>query len=208
MLTVENASQVFFGGADDDLDGLPLADLGRVEQILTEGAVNIGSVTIISGGITFNGGPGAADLTVLSTTNDNVRLNGPVTLNSSLRIDTSSGIGDILFTNDSPVDSQTGEFNDLTLNSGTGIVSFNEDLGSAQRLGMLTVENASQVFFGGADDDLDGLPLADLGRVEQILTEGAVRSEERRVGKECRSCWSQPHEEEKTRLSNTNENVR
>ena len=47
----------------------------------------------------------------------------------------------------------------------------------------------SEVLLGGASIDVHGVPLTD----EAIATAKSSRSEERRVGKECRSRWSPYH---------------
>src|SRR4029078_844324 len=104
-------------------------------------------------GIIFNG---ASSLLTVTTNNANVRLNGEVTLNSNLKIDTGLGAGDITFTTanagSGKVDSQTGEHNDLTLDAGTGSIFFNGNIGENQSLGSLIVDAAAGgVTFGGAD---------------------------------------------------------
>jgi len=85
----------------------------------------------------------AIDLLTVSTTSDQVRLNGPVMLNSAVRIDTdptadtATGGGQILFTVFATIDSQaTGvpaatEANALTLQAGISNVSFNGNIGAA-----------------------------------------------------------------------------
>src|SRR4029079_13193363 len=78
----------------------------------------------------------------------------------------------ITFTNDAPIDSQLGEFHNLTLNAGSGAMRFNEDLGAKQRLNLLTIENASQVIFGQADSETAGAGTT--GPVNQINTGGAI----------------------------------
>jgi len=67
----------------------------------------------------------------ITTTNDDVRLNGAVTLNSDLTIDTGTGAGNITFTNSATIDSQGSEHNDLLLKAGTGSVFFNANIGAA-----------------------------------------------------------------------------
>mgnify|MGYP003340698590 CR=1 FL=1 len=60
--------------------------------------------------------------------------------------------GDIVFTNDAPIDSQAGENNDLTLNAGTASIFFNANIGQTQRLGDFLIDTAAGgVTFGGAD---------------------------------------------------------
>ncbi len=142
-----------FGGADTETIGS--STTGPVNVINTDGAMNFGvGDNVIEGlGIVLNGG---ANPIVLTTTNDNVRFNGAVTLRSDVRINTGSGAGDITFTNDAPIDSEATENNDLTLNAGTGTIRFNEDIGATTALGLFTIENASQVIFGEADLEVPG----------------------------------------------------
>ena len=130
--------------------------------------MDIGSASVITDGIVLNGG--AAGQFTLTTTNDSVRFNGAVELQTDVRVDTGSGVGDVLFTNDASVDSQFGETNDLVIDVGTGRVLFNEDLGGTIRLGALTVEHASEVVFGQADDET----ALDTGPVEVVNTSKAV----------------------------------
>jgi len=118
----------------------------------TSPAIDIGSgataANVIGGtGITFNAGPLATSKLTITTTDDDVRLNGAVTLNSDLTIDTgSAGAGDITFTNSATINSQGAEHNDLLLNAGTGSVFFNANIGAAtatSSLGTMTVTTAS-----------------------------------------------------------------
>lgn len=123
------AGGVTFGGSDIAVTG----GSGPLTTIRTEGIIDIGSGTnaadVIGGtGIIFNGGNSQC----VTTNNANVRLNGAVTLHSSLKISTGSGTGHVVFTNDTPIDSQAGEFNALTIDAGTGVARFNEDLGKIQ----------------------------------------------------------------------------
>ena len=96
-----------------------------------------------------------------------VRLNGPVELQSDVRIDSSDDGApqgaEILFTLNTSIDSEAGEYNDLTLRAGTdGAVSFNKDIGvkTDGALGQLIVTDARQVIVGGDDSPLDGDDLA------------------------------------------------
>src|SRR6185436_19811663 len=154
--------------------------------VLTDGAVNLGSQQI-TGTITLRGGNNsAAAAFILSTLDDSVRLNGAVILHSGATIDTDStdtddggfvsGTGGVIrFTNDAPVDSASGETNAITFDAGHLGIFFNEDLGANQRLGAFTVEEAGGgITFGETDGDVDNLPLADQGQVNQVLTDGAV----------------------------------
>ena len=141
LLTIENASQVSFGETDTEIPGT--GTTGPVNNVNTNGAIDIGSQSVVSGGIVLNGG---ASLLIITTTNSNVRLNGAVTLNSNVKIDTGAGAGDITFTaanaGTGRIDSQVNEHNDLTLNAGTGSVFFNGNIGGTQTLGNLIVEAA------------------------------------------------------------------
>src|SRR5262249_36360528 len=167
LLTVEGASQVVFGQADTEAPGS--GTTGPVNQINTDGAIDIGSVGVITSGIIFNGG---ANPLTITTTGDNVRLNGAVTLNSGLKIDTGSAVGgDITFTSNSPIDSQSGEHNDLTLNAGTGSIFFNGNIGAQQSIGNLIIDTAAGgVTFGGADVATTGAG----GPVTIVNTDGPV----------------------------------
>src|SRR5205085_156624 len=158
LLVDTAAGGVTFGGADTASIGAN----GPVTTIHTEGQIDIGTGTtaadVIGGtGITFNGGAGPLTVT---TTNSPVRLNGAVTLDTNLKIDTGAGPGDITFTaanviggaGTGRIDSQAGEHNDLVLSAGTGSVFFSGNLGAVQTLGNLLVDTAAGgVTFGGAD---------------------------------------------------------
>src|SRR5206468_4251832 len=116
-----------------------------------DGAIDIGSLTV-TGNIVLNGGTGAGLITI-DTTGDDVRFNGAVKLFTDATVTTGATLaGNILFTRFAPIDSQSGEVNDLTLTAGTGSVSFNANLGTTDRLDKLTVTRADGgVTFGGAD---------------------------------------------------------
>lgn len=121
-----------------------------MNEINTNGQIDIGSVSVITGGILFNGG--ASNLLTITTLGDSVRLNGTATLATNLRIDTdstSSGTegGDISFTAASPIDSISGETNDLTLDAGTGNITFAATVGRITPLSTLTIEQAQDVTF-------------------------------------------------------------
>src|SRR5581483_1635418 len=175
-LTVTRADGGVFFGAKDVADGAG-GDQGPVTTVNTDGAVNIGSASVITGGIVFNGGPGTASLLTLTTTGDNVRLNGAVTLNSDLAITTGAATaGDIVFTDETTINSQTvggAEVNDLTLTAGLGKVEFNANLGATQALNTLTVTRADGGVFFGAKDVADGAG-GDQGPVTTVNTDGAV----------------------------------
>ncbi|NQU23370.1 MAG: hypothetical protein HQ567_18985, partial [Candidatus Nealsonbacteria bacterium] len=104
--------------------------------------IDIGSTNAITGGIVLDGGAGTI---ALSSTDGNVRFNGPVRLHSNTRIDTASGPGNVLFTNQSTVDSKALENHDLTLAAGTGDVDFETNVGSNDRLRDLRIDSADNV---------------------------------------------------------------
>ncbi len=150
-LIVEEAdSGVVFGQADTEVVGS--GGQGAVNFVKTTTGIDLGTgANVIGGlGIVLNGG---AALLSLSSVGTRMRFNGAVTLRSDVDLNTGLGTGDILFTNDSPIDSQAGETSDLTLSADNGNVLFNEDLGSSQRLGSLIVTAANQIVFGQADND-------------------------------------------------------
>ncbi len=167
MLIVTQADGgVYFGNNTSGAN----PDLHPLTTINTSGQIDINCTTV-----SFDGGPGAANLLTISTTGGNVRVNGPVTLDSSLTVNTSGG--NVLFTPTATIDSQSGESNNLSFSAGSGSVSFNADLGSAQPLGTLTVTQAdSGVFLGndpsGANPDLH--PLTTVNTTGQIDVSGGV----------------------------------
>ena len=138
----------------------------------------------MDGGIVFNAGPGADDVLTLETTGDPVRLNGPVSLETDVRIDTDDQDndtvgGDVLFTNDAPIDSQLSEFNELVIDAGTARVFFNEDIGAnadESKLGRLVIEEADGgVWFGEWGSETSALAVnkdGDTGPVEFIKLDG------------------------------------
>jgi hypothetical protein len=173
-LTVTDAEGVTLGGADTpDVDG----DLASVTVVTVTSGIDLGSVSAIgAGGIVFNGGDDGNDLTTeppiaISTATGGLRFNGPVTLATDTVM--TAGAGDIDFTNDSPVDSQDGEFNSLTLTAASGAVRFNEDIGADQDLNELTVTVAGGgVIFGGSDTEVPGSGTT--GPVNTVNTRGTV----------------------------------
>ena len=94
----------------------------------------------------------------------------------------------VLFTNDTSIDSQASEGNDLVIDAGTQSVFFNEDIGAAtatSQLGQLIVEEADGlddagsptggVVFGQADDDDNGaMPTVDGGVVNVVNLIGDI----------------------------------
>ena len=113
-LVIEQADAgVIFGVTDTELGAGLTGPVNAIElrgDGTTANALDIGSLATIGGnGIVFNGGAGG--LLTIETGNDAVRINGAVTLESDLRIDTDVAaatdmeVGNVTFTNDSPVDS-------------------------------------------------------------------------------------------------------
>jgi hypothetical protein len=115
---------------------------------------SLGNLSVNSGGTTlFNNTVKATSLTTdaegssqingnITTTgnqnyNDTVEIQNPVTLTT-----TNSNIAF-----DKTVDSQSGETNDLTINSGTGNVSFNNSVGNTTSLGNLSVNSGGTTLF-------------------------------------------------------------
>lgn len=161
-LTVTRAD----GGVTIGTDASPVTSVIAADGI----DIGAGSTEIAGSGIVLNGG--AATLT-LQTNNANIRLNGATTLASNVLFNTGSGAGDVTLTNDTPVNSAAGEFNDLAFDAGTGSVFINEDLGRTNRLGALTVTAAGGgVVFGQATTEVPSSGGA--GPVEIINTDRGV----------------------------------
>ncbi|MGZ0164085.1 MAG: beta strand repeat-containing protein, partial [Planctomycetales bacterium] len=177
-LTITRADGgVVFGQADNETAGA--GTTGPVNTVATDDAINIGSTTVIAGGIVLNGG--AAGTIAFITTDDDVRFNGAVTLQTDATIDTGNNAGDITFTSDSTIDSEDGtadaplgttiERHDLFLDAGDGTVTFNANIGDTQRLDTLTVDRAAGgVIFGAADTAATGAA----GPVTSVATDGAI----------------------------------
>lgn len=162
-LTVTRA----FGGVTIGTDASPVTIVHAARGI----DIGVGSNQVAGSGIVLNGGTGTL---TLETNNTNIRLNGPTTLAANVLFDTDAGIGDVTLTGDTPVDSETGEFNDLSFNLGAGAVFINEDLGRTNRLGSLTVLTAGGgAIFGQATTEVPGA--GGTGPVEIINTEGEIR---------------------------------
>ncbi|MBM81193.1 MAG: hypothetical protein CMJ78_11450, partial [Planctomycetaceae bacterium] len=171
-LTVTKADAgVVFG--EDDTETPDTGGTGAVELVFVNDGIDIGSTDVIDGGIILNGGT-VANAIVMTTTGGSVRLNGPVTLETDTTIDTGENLaGDIITTNDAPVDSQAGEFNDFTLRAGLGAVRINENLGETRRLGALTIMKADAgVIFGEADAETPDT--GGMGPVDQVNTNEAI----------------------------------
>jgi hypothetical protein len=155
LIVTQADGGVRFGEAD--VESTVAGTLGPVNLIQTDQPVDLGvGANVLSGGIAFRGGDLGTDL---STTNDQVRLNGPVHLENDLSISTGDGLGDIVFTSAATIDSSDGigaaradQRSDLTLDAGDGGITFNANIGWIQPLDQLQVLRAAQtVAFGGAD---------------------------------------------------------
>jgi len=121
--------------------GVTFGDSSPVQLVNSTDSVTVGSNDPIGGtGVAFNAGNGATQRIV--TTNDDVTINGASQLRSNLSIDTGSKGGDIVFTAASPIDSETGETNDLALDVGEGSVFLNHSFGVNERIGKLNVISA------------------------------------------------------------------
>ncbi|MFP6765246.1 MAG: hypothetical protein VB858_16580, partial [Planctomycetaceae bacterium] len=157
-LTVTTATSIRFGTTGP----------GNINTVRTDGPIDLGSLSVVTTNITFDS-PGLS----IETTGDDIRINGPVILAAAeTALSTgSSSTGDILFTNNSPVDGFTGEVNSLTLTAGLGTVRFNEDIGRNRLIGTLDVSRADGgVTFGEADSAMpDGT-----GPVDQINAFGGI----------------------------------
>src|SRR6185436_1233432 len=130
----QNATQVIFGETDDSSSGH--GGTGPVSEINTNGAIDIGSSSVVSSGIIFNGGMNPLSVT---TTGDSLRLNGAVTLATSVSIDTDSTNtgaegGNVEWTAAAPLDSAAAETNDLIIDSGNANIVFGATVGAAAPL--------------------------------------------------------------------------
>lgn len=139
-LDVMNAvGGVTIGGADTETPGSGGA--GPVTLVNSVGAISIGSASPIGGtGVVFNAGDG--NTLQVTTTGDDVFVDGAVELRSSLSIDTGATAGNITFTTNATIDSEGGENNDATFAAGRGSFSVSNDIGLKQSLGKLTVNSA------------------------------------------------------------------
>lgn len=155
LTVVSAAGGVVFGQAATEVPGS--GSRGPVEVIQVGGPIDLGVGTNVIGGrgIVFQGSTGAG--ATVSTTDDNVRINGPTELASRLFISTGTGPGDVTFTSDAPVDGRAGASNELRIDAGTGSVTFNENLGETNPLGRLTIVRADGgVTFGSASSESSG----------------------------------------------------
>ena len=152
---------VIFGGADDPGGGT--GDQGPVPIVNAIGGINIGSISVITGGIVLNAG--ADQRMEVGSDGTDIRFNGFVTLASHVAISTGdSTVGDIVFTDESTIDSDSGERNELVLTAGLGRVAFNADLGTREALSLLEITQADGGVVFGEGDTPDG-DMGDLGPV-------------------------------------------
>ena len=114
----------------------------------------LGNLSVNSSGITlFNNTVKAAslitDATGSSQINGNITTTGNQTYNDTVEIQNPVTLtttnSNIAF--DKTVDSQSGEANNLTINSGTGNVSFNDSVGNITSLGNLSVNSGGTTLF-------------------------------------------------------------
>ncbi|HBB30324.1 MAG TPA: hypothetical protein DC064_00340, partial [Cyanobacteria bacterium UBA9273] len=157
--TTANNSNLVFNGAVDGSQNLNLQTNGT-GNITFNSAVgsqtSVGDIQATSTGTTrFNSTVQAASLT--TNTGGETQLNGNVTTTGTLgqnygdnlRIDNSitlnSGNSPVNFS--STVNSQTGEANDLTITSGTGNITFNDQVGNNQPLGNLQANSTGTTSF-------------------------------------------------------------
>ncbi|MDA1164960.1 MAG: hypothetical protein O3B13_17835, partial [Planctomycetota bacterium] len=170
LVVSDTTGVVTFGGTDTITAA---QDGGPVTLIRTFGEINLGKGSedddVITSGIVLNG---AGTGITFQTSDDDIRFNGQVQLQSDVTLDTSDGAGDVTFTNDASIDSQNGENNGLTIDAGTASVFFNEDIGAVQALGALNIERANGgVLFGTAELET---VMGDAGPVDIVRTNGDI----------------------------------
>ncbi|MBI2481653.1 MAG: hypothetical protein HYV60_24315 [Planctomycetia bacterium] len=138
-LVIERAAGgVVVGGADVSSTG----GAGPVARIATEGAIRIGSVATITGGIALNGG---GSLLAIDTSAANIDLNGPIELRSDVSINTGLGGGNLTLSPLATLDSEAGEANDLSMALGTGNALLGAAIGALNPLDELRVVAATNV---------------------------------------------------------------
>ena len=153
-------------------------DRGFVTAINTDDVINLGEGMLagdeVPSAIVFNGGDQGSSRLVITTSDDDVRINGKVRLESDLRISTGGDVadGDILFTDNATIDSALGETQSLDLTAGGGSISFNADLGKTVHLDQLTVWDTptGKVSFGRDGQTADN----DRRYVELVNANGGV----------------------------------
>jgi hypothetical protein len=147
LTVLEANSGVVFGQSDTNTGN---GGKGPVTVVTTIGAIDLGVGSDVIGGtgIVLNGG--ASNLITLSTVTGDIRMNGPVDLETDVSL--SSTAGNFIFTSSGTIDSQGAEHNDLLLSAGTGEIDFNANIGAltaTSSLGKFTVTTApGGVVFG------------------------------------------------------------
>ncbi|MDN3506698.1 MAG: filamentous hemagglutinin N-terminal domain-containing protein [Simkaniaceae bacterium] len=133
---------------------------------------NSGTLTVVSGiSTTLDGfynqtGSGPVFFSgTLTTTNDNISFNGPVTLTGPLTLDSGSGAGDITFNN-----TVNGNEN-LTLDAGTGNITFSSPVGDTARIRTMDVQNATNISLATVT-----AASIDLSTTNEISLNGAVNT--------------------------------
>ncbi len=91
---------------------------------------DVGGTTKIQNNVTTNNGQSYGDAVTLTNSSTLTTTNNPITFNST-------------------VDGQSSGTNSLTLNSGSGDVTFKNNIGATQSLGNLTVNSGGTTDFGG-----------------------------------------------------------
>ncbi|MGV3757523.1 MAG: beta strand repeat-containing protein, partial [Verrucomicrobiota bacterium] len=129
------------GTSDEDVNinaGTGTVSLGAVGN-----GTGINQVSVTANVITLNGA-------IVTSNGDNagdVTMTGAVTLGGAASINTADGNASILFTSTVDDDAAGGSNNSLSVNSGTGNVTFTGQVGSILAPGSLTVANANNVNF-------------------------------------------------------------
>ncbi|MCU0541214.1 MAG: hypothetical protein MUE44_03390 [Oscillatoriaceae cyanobacterium Prado104] len=143
-----NTSSANNSGGSINLTAKTGANLGAINTSTSaaNSTANAGTISIDSGGsnITLNG-----DINASATTGSgsNVNFNSNVSLARSIAISTSGGgsSGNIFFNNS--IDGTTAENQNLTLNAGTGNITFSGIVGNTIPLGNLTANTSGTAVF-------------------------------------------------------------
>lgn len=158
---------VVFGQAETETGP---GGMGPVEVVRADRGIDlgVGSSAIGGVGIVANGGGAAISF---ETDGGNIRANGKFTLASNASFTTNGG--DVTLTNDTPVDSRSGQTNNLSFDLGDGTLLVNEDIGRDVAVGALTVTSArGGVVLGEATTEAPGS--GGKGPVEVINTNGPI----------------------------------
>ena len=115
--------------------------------VTNSGDLNIaaGAKLGLEGAFTQNGTGKVNIASNITTTNDNITFNSPVTLTNNVSLNTGSGNGNITF--NKTVDGTTPYSQNLTLTAGTGNVSVNGAIGNNKALKDLTVNSTGTTAF-------------------------------------------------------------